>query len=72
VDRRGVLDRGCHLNHRLRQNVVDLAQTQVSGPIRYGERREIQHSEGKSLWETPIGNMESEICGNMGTDGTFT
>ncbi len=36
MDRRGVLDRGCLRNHRLRQNVVDLAQTQVSGPSDMG------------------------------------
>lgn len=31
MDRRGVLDRGCLRIHRLHQDVVDLAQTQVSG-----------------------------------------
>jgi hypothetical protein len=36
MDRLGALDRGCLRNHRLRQNVVDLAQTQVSGPSDMG------------------------------------
>jgi hypothetical protein len=50
VDRRGVLDRSCLRIHRLHQDVVDLAQTQVSGLIRYGERREIYYSKGESYF----------------------
>ena len=51
MDRRGVLDRGCLRNHRLRQNVVDLAQTQVSGPSDMGSDGD---SRPISFWSEPL------------------
>src|SRR5271170_1175236 len=73
-NRRSVLDRGCLRIHRLHQDVVDLTQTQVSGPIRYGERREIQYSKGEWYFVPIIASRieRSDATKTFITSKTFT